>query len=262
MSKPATLKPVMILCGLALFTLPDLVAQQLAFPTPEPKKIPDVDLAKLYHLEWLTRPENQTLKDNVEESALGPWVSKHVLFRSESTPRRSAAFGVGKDSLRAHQRPGLAERDMGSFEPLQDHAERDRNNAIRAGVFRYLFDYRNTGFTAPSQVRFVSVGEIQEDPDPDLIQALQAYQPLTQKKIRVLPASNAISVIDDGIRDRFSGDYGPMYRVNHIRMLENGNAEALASFSNGRELFETSVYELQPVGEAWRVISERPYAVE
>jgi len=150
---------------------------------------------------------------------------------------------------------------MGSFEPLRDHAERDRSNAIRAAVFRYLFDYRNTGFTAPSQVRFVSIGEIQSDPDVDLVQALQVYPPIAEKKLRVLPASSAMTVFDDGIRDRFTGEYGPMYRVNDVKILENGNAEALASFSDGSHLFETYVYELEPVGNAWRVISEKRFEV-
>lgn len=245
-----------------IISLTPLHAQQLAFPTPEPKRIPDVDLPKLYHLEWQTRPENLILKENVLASQLGPYISKHALFRSESMVRRSKAFGVGKDSFKAHRSPGLPEREMGSFQPTRDFEGRDRDNAIRAGLLRYLFDYRNTGFTTPMQVRFISVGEILTDPDPDLIQALQLYPSIVEKKQRVLPATHAITVIDDGIRDRFSGDYGPMYRVSNIQILDNGRAEAIASFSDGKFLFETNVYELEQVGNAWRVISEKAYEIQ
>jgi hypothetical protein len=33
-----------------------------------------------------------------------------------------------------------------------------------------------------------------------------------------------MTVIDDGIRDRFTGKYGPMYRLNDINIQEDGNA--------------------------------------
>ncbi len=237
-------------------------AQQFTSPTPEPVRTPDTTLEKLYHLEWLTRPDNQKLKENVVDSALGPFTSAHNLVRSATIVERSRNFGAGEASRRAHQHPGLAERERGSFEALNDYATRDEDNAIRAGVFRHLFDNRNTGFNKDFQVQFVSVGEIEMDPDPDLIQALELYPPIRSKKLRVIPASHAMVVREDGIRDRFSGDYGPFLRVNTVKILPNGTAEALASFTDGEYIVRTKVYQLEKVDTAWRVTSEANYQIE
>jgi len=253
---------IAFVAGLLLATAPSSHAQKLVSPTPEPERTPDTTLTKLYHLEWLTRPDNQKLKENVVDSALGPFISRHNLVRSATMVERSRNFGVGDASRRAYKRPGLAERQRGSFEALKDYPTRDQDNAIRAGVFRHLFDNRNTGFKKDFQVQFVSVGEIEVDPDPDLIQALELYPPIQSKKLRVIPASHAIVVREDGIRDRFSGDYGPFLRVNTVKSLPDGTAEALASFTDGEYIVRTKVYQLEQVDTAWRVTSEKDYIVQ
>lgn len=246
----------------ALALPPNAQAQKFVSPKPLPERKPDTTPAKLYHLEWLTRPENEKLKENVVDSQLGPFISAQTLVRSATIVERSKKFGVGDAARRAHRKPGLPEREHSSFEPLRDYPTRDQKNAIRAGVFRHLFDNRNTGFDKEAQVQFVSVGEIAQDPDPDLVKALELYPPVPMRNLRVLPVSHAIVVMNDGIRDRFSGDYGPMYRVNDVELLPDGKARAIASFTDGDYIVGTRIYELEQVGNAWRVISEENYPVE
>jgi hypothetical protein len=169
---------------------------------------------------------------------------------------------MGEASRWAHKQPDLANHDHGFFEALKDYPTPNQDNAIRAGVFRHLLDNRNTGSKKDFKVQFVSVGEIEVDPDPDLIQALELCPRKQSKKLRVIPASHDMVVREDGNCDRFSGDYAPFLRVNTVKILPDGTAEALASFTDGEYIVRTKVYQLEQVDTAWRVNSEKGYIVQ
>lgn len=237
-------------------------AQRLLSADPTPMPTPGVDVQKLYHLEWMTRPDNQTLKNNVVESALGPFRSAHSIIRSETSVERAKMFGVGEASIRAHKRPGLPERDRASYEAVKNYDTRDDDNAIRAAVLRRLLDYRTAGLARDSDVQFISTGEISQDPSPDLIQALEQYPLVKSENLKILPASRAMVVRDDGIRDRMTGAYGPLLRVSDITRFPDGTAKAVGSFSSQNHEVYTRIFYLDKVGSAWRVTSEENFPVE
>lgn len=236
-------------------------SQELRLLRDEPAQIPRLNLQKLYHLEWETRPDNQTAKDNVVESQLGPFISRQVLVRSQTAPERSKNFGVGEAVRRAHRMAGLPERAMGSYQPVRMFPGRDRTNAVRAAVFRHLIDYRRVGYETDAEVQFLALGDVGCDPDPDLVAAIQAYPYVEEQKLTVVPVSRAITTIDHGILDRMTGEQGPIYRVDDILPLGNGNVRAVASFSRGDANFYTRIYELEQVDDVWRVISDQPFRI-
>jgi hypothetical protein len=229
---------------------------------PEPSRIPKIDLPKLYHLEWETRPSAATLKENVEESALGPFVSTQTLVRSQTIWERSRTFGSGEATRRAHRKPTLADRAHASYEPIQNYEGRDRNLAIKEAAFRHLIGFRKLGFAKDATVQFVSVGDIAQDPPPDLVDRLNKLPEVQADKLRVVPVSHALQPVMEKILDRFSGEEGPVYRVSDVQILPDGNAEVIGSFCDGGHWVFSKVFTIKESSKGWEVVGERDFGVQ
>lgn len=257
-----TTRRFLALVFVLLFAVGSASAQLvLRYRDPVPSRIPKLDLPKLYHLEWETRPSNQTLKDNIEESALGPFLSTQTLVRSRTIWERSRKFGVGEATFLAHRKPTLADRAHGSYEPIRDYEGRAQNLAIKEAAFRHLIGFRRLGFAKDATVQFVSVGDIAQDPPPDLVQRLNELPEIKTDKLRVVPISHALQPVSEKILDRFSGEEGPMYRVSDVQVLPDGAVEVIGSFGDGEHFVFSKVLTMNESAKGWEVVAERDFQV-
>jgi hypothetical protein len=208
-----------------------------------------------------TDPSDFAIRENVVESETNPFLSRFSVWADATMPWRSKEFGAGKLSYEAMEGPTAADRAAASKLPEADYPGKAQDNAILAAVYRYFFGYRSHGFAKDSTVYFLGLGPHLADAPQSLIAALQRDPVLKKDGVTLRPATRSFEVTDEAIRDRDTGAYGPVFRVDGISLVKNGEAQVVATFSEREGFWFTRVLTLRQDAKtgAWQVVRESDY---
>ncbi len=219
-----------------------------------------------------TMPLDVKIRKFVMRSEESPFWSRRMVWASATMPWRSAAFGVGKLSSEARQRPTLADRDAASQLSERDYGTKADDNAILAAAYRHFFDYRMQGFGNDARrenvkmkvgdVYFLGTGPHISDAPPSLVAALQNDPDIKRDKVTLRPLSKVLEVTGEAIRDRDTGAYGPAFRVDDIGQVQNGEVKVTVTFTEREGFWFTRELTLRPGKNGWEVARDSDYAMQ
>jgi hypothetical protein len=238
-------------------------ARNEEYADPKPK---DLTAEQWRQQQWdlraATDPSDLKARKNIVTSGSTPFWSRYSVWADATMPWRAAEFGAGKLSHEAAQRPGMDDRAAASMLPEANYPGKTQDDAIRAAVYRYFFGYRARGFAQKSTVYFLGLGPHLVDAPPSLIAALQNDPVLKKDGIMLRPVSKSFEVTDEAIRDRDTGAYGPVFRVDDIGLVRDGTVDVTATFSerDGHWFTRDLTLKLDKSG-AWQVVRDADYAL-
>jgi hypothetical protein len=265
------MKGVFFLAGVFLACVATAPAQLLTsrqktetYADPKPAKLTEPQwLQQQWDLRAATDPSDHAIRKNVVESETNPFWSRFSVWADATMPWRAKEFGAGKLSHEAGANPSMEDRAAASRLPEADYPGRAADSAILAAVYRYFFGYRSHGFAKDSTVYFLGLGPHLADAPPSLVAALQNDPTLKKDGVTLRPATKSFEIVGDGIRDRDTGAYGPVFRVDGISLAKNGEAQVVATFSERDGFWFTRVLTLRQDAKtgAWQVVREGDYAL-
>lgn len=264
------MKGIPLLAGLLLACAINAPAQSIFSPrkkneeygNPQPKSLTTEQwFQQQWDLRASTDPSDLAIRKNIVQSETNPFWSRFSVWADATMPWRSKEFGAGKLSYEAMAEPSAADRAAASQLPEADYPGRAQDDAILAAVYRYFFGYRSHGFAKDSTVYFLGLGPHLADAPPSLIAALQTDAVLKKDGVTLRPATKSFDVTDDAIRDRDTGAYGPVFRVDGVSLVKNGEAQVVATFSERDGFWFTRVLTLRQDAKtgAWQVVREGDY---
>ncbi len=204
----------------------------------------------------------EKLRRDVEQSQVQPFKMAMSLVRSQTVVERSANFGIGDAANAARRQPTLDDRDAASRQPEAASSITAKDDAILTAVFQHFFGYRDLGFAKDASVYFLGVGSATGAPSPGVLAKLADSAEIKERGIVIRPASKAMFVIEDGIRDADSGSYGALFRVDDITPQADGSVTVTASFSERDMHVFTKTLVLRNVRGVWKVVSDADYRVD
>ena len=208
-----------------------------------------------------TEASDLKARKNVVTSETTPFLSRRSVWSDSTVAQRSAEFGEGKLSYEAAERAMPGDRWAASQLPESDYPGKAQDNEIMAAVYRHFFDYRSKGFAKDSTVYFLGLGPHLTDAPASLLAALQNDPGIKTAGIKIKPASRALEITDDGIRDRDSGAYGPVFRVDDIGPVKDGEVHVIATYSERDGFWFTRDFTLRQGKTGWEVVKDSDYAM-
>jgi hypothetical protein len=261
-------KAFFVIC-LALFCAGGAQAQLFLKQKKTEEKFPEPKSEKLTEKQWQdqlwatmtnTMPSDKLIRENVVRSETTPFWSRRSVWSDQTMAQRSAEFGGGKLSDEAGEPPTLGDRWAASQLPEAQYSSKSEDDAILAAVYRHFFDYHAKGFAKDATVYFLGLGPHKSDAPPSLIAALQSDPVLKRDGMKLRPASRSLEVTDDAIRDRDTGAYGPVFRVDEISPAKDGATKVVATFSERDGFWFTRDLTLQQGKAGWDVIRDDSHA--
>jgi hypothetical protein len=241
------------------FTTPtDLVGKKLKNSNLTEQQAQDY----FWNVRTETEPFDHAIRKNVVQSETSPFRSRRSVWASETIVRRSAEFGAGKYSRDAVQLPLPSDRWAASQLPEADYSGKAQDDAILAAVYRHFFEYRARGFAKKNTVYFLGLGPHATDAPASVLVGLQNDAVLKRDGVKLRPVSRSLEVTDDAIRDRDTGAYGPVFRVDEIGPAKNGEVPVVATFSERDGFWFTRQLTLRQGKTGWEVVSDTDYPVK
>jgi len=207
--------------------------------------------------DWL----DQKIKKNIVQSEEGPFWSRRSVWADETMAARAAEFGAGKYSKEAMEVPTISDRRAASELPEANYGTKLQDDAILATVYRHFFTYRALGFAKDSTVYFLGQGPHKDDIPPSLLVALQNDPQLKRDGVTLRPASRSMEITAAEIRDRDTGAFGPVFRVDDVGEEKDGKIKVMASFSEKDGFWFTRELTLQRSKDGWTVVKDDDYPI-
>ncbi len=208
-----------------------------------------------------TDPIDLKIRNNIVQSETTPFRSRRSVWADETMVARAAEFGAGKYSAEAIEIPTMEDRIAASRLPEAAYGTKAGNDAILATVYRHFFNYRTKGFAKYSTVYFLGQGPHKDDIPPSLLAALQNDPQLKRDGVKLRPASRSMEITDAEIRDRDTGAYGPVFRVDDVSLEKDGVVKVMASFSERDGFWFTRELTLRQDKGIWSVVKDNDYPI-
>lgn len=216
----------------------------------------------LWDLMHETMPSDEAIRANVVESETGPFYMAKSVSGDATMPLRSRKFGAGEPSYSENRSWTMEDRKRATELPESQYAQKAEDEAIQEAIFRHFFEYRQRGFAPYATTYMLGLGPHAEDAPTGVIERLGQLESLKKEKIEVVPASRALEITEAAIRDRETGAYGVVFRVDRVGLEEDGTVKAIGSFSERDGFWFTREFTLKKGPGGWQVIGERDLAIE
>jgi hypothetical protein len=226
------------------------------------KSLTEQELARyMWQFRTDTDPFDLKIRQNIVQSETTPFRSRRSVWADETMPARAAEFGAGKYSDEAIELPTIGDRWAASQLPEANYTTKVQDDAILATVYRHFFEYRTLGFAKNATVYFLGQGPHKDDIPPSLLAALQSDPQLKRDGVKLRPASRSLEITAAEIRDRDTGAYGPVFRVDDVSLEKDGEVRVMASFSERDGFWFTRELTLQQGKGGWAVVKDNDYPI-